>query len=223
MLADSFERQRMLLVDDLDITADGVVWFSDASSRFPVEEYMLDFWEGRGTGRLFSIALDSGELKLHLDGLMFANGVALGPDDEYVLVTETLAARIVRLWLDGPRAGESEVFIAALPGSPDNMSFNEKGTFWVAIPSPRQHALEGMAGSPFIRRIVVRLPEPLRTITPPPLGWVIGLDGSGKVLHSLQDPTGSVHTVTSVNEFDGALYMGSIAMDTVGRVSAPAE
>ena len=43
-----------------------------------------------------------------LDRLMFANGVALGPGDEYVLVNETLAARITRYWVRGPKAGQSD-------------------------------------------------------------------------------------------------------------------
>jgi sugar lactone lactonase YvrE len=32
-----------------------------------------------------------------LENLRFANGVALGPEDAYVLVNETLAARVHRL------------------------------------------------------------------------------------------------------------------------------
>ena len=176
---------------------------------------------GQGTGRLLSHDPASGETRVWLDGLRFANGVALGPDDAFVLVNETLAARIWRLWLKGPRAGESEIYIDRLPGYPDNLSFNGRDTFWVAMPATRQPALERLAGRPFIRKILLRLPETLRRIEPEPLAWVIGLDPDGGVRHSLQTASGAYRTVTSVNEFDGQLYLGSIDMDTVARIPAP--
>jgi sugar lactone lactonase YvrE len=221
VLVDTVDGARLLLTDDLDIAADGTIWFSDASRRFPVAEWILDFWEGRGTGRLLSHDPVSGETRAWLDGLRFANGVALGPDDAFVLVTETLAARIWRLWLTGPRAGDSEIFIDRLPGYPDNLSFNGRDTFWVALPATRQPALEGLAGRPFVRKILLRLPEALRRIEPAPLAWVIGLDPDGGLRYSLQTASGAYRTVTSVNEFDGQLYFGSIDMDTVARVPAP--
>lgn len=221
VLADSYDGEPMLLVDDLDIAADGTIWFSDASRRFPVANWILDFWEGRGTGRLFSYEPGSGALTMHLDGLRFANGVALGPDEAFVLVTETLAARIVRLWLKGPQAGQSDVFIDRLPGYPDNLSYNGRDTFWVAMPALRQEALERLSPYPFARKVLMRLPEKARHIEPGALAWAVGLDGKGEVVASLQNRSGLHRTVTSVNEFDGTLYLGSIATDSVARAPVP--
>ncbi len=221
VLVDEVDGERLLLTDDLDIAADGTIWFSDASRRFPVSEWILDFWEGRGTGRLLSHDRASGETRVWLDGLRFANGVALGPDDAFVLVNETLAARIWRLWLVGPRAGEPEIFVDRLPGYPDNLSFDGRDTFWVAMPAERQAALEGLAGRPFARRVLMRLPEQLRQIEPEPLAWVVGLDPDGGVRHSLQTRGGDFRTVTSVNEIDGQLYLGSIDTTFVVRRPAP--
>ena len=42
VLANTFEGQPILFADDLDISADGVVWFSDASQRFGIHDFMLD-------------------------------------------------------------------------------------------------------------------------------------------------------------------------------------
>lgn len=221
VLVDEVEGERLLLVDDLDIAADGTIWFSDASRRFSVHDWVLDFWEGRGTGRLLSYDPARAETRVRLDGLRFANGVALGPDDAFVLVTETLAARIWRLWLTGPRAGASEIFAERLPGYPDNLSFDGVDTFWVALPSPRQPALERLSEYPFLRAVLMRLPEALRRVTPPPLAWVAGFDLDGRVRHSLQSRRGDYRVVTSVNAFDGQLYLGSIEMDTVARRPVP--
>jgi sugar lactone lactonase YvrE len=217
VLVDEYDGERLLLVDDLDIASDGTIYFSDASRRFPVEQYILDAWEGRPTGRLLSFQPQSGETRVLIDGLMFANGVALGPEDAFVLVTETFAARVMRHWLTGPDRGKTEVFLEGLPGYPDNLSYNEDGLFWIALPSNRQSALENMAGRPFLRKLLMRMPSALREIELPPLGWVIAVDMTGKVRHNLQDHSGGVYTVTSVNEFNDRLYLGSIAMDSVGR------
>lgn len=53
--------------------------------------------------------------------------------EDFVLVNETYRYRIVRYWLKGPKAGTHEVFIDNLPGFPDNISSNRKGTFWLAL------------------------------------------------------------------------------------------
>jgi sugar lactone lactonase YvrE len=105
VLADRVNGVRMLFPNDLAIAADGTVWFSDASRRFDQHHWMLDLLEGRATGRLLRYDPRTGHVEVALDRLMFANGVALGPGDEYVLVNETLAARITRYWLSGPKPG----------------------------------------------------------------------------------------------------------------------
>jgi hypothetical protein len=56
---------------------------------------------------------------------------------------------------------------------------------------------------PFLRKIIMRLPEALRVSEPDPIGLVIALDHNGNVVHNLQDHTGRYHTITSVNEAGG--------------------
>lgn len=77
-----------------------------------------EVWEGGGvwseSGR------SSREVTILLRGLAFAYGVALSKDQSFVLVDETTACRILRLWLAGPNVGNFEVF-ADLPGFADNI------------------------------------------------------------------------------------------------------
>jgi sugar lactone lactonase YvrE len=221
VLADTVNGERMLFPNDLAISADGTVWFSDASRRFDQHHWMLDFLEGRATGRLLRYDPRTGRVDVVLDRLMFANGAALGPGDEYVLVNETLAARIARHWLKGPKAGQSDVFASALPGYPDNLTYNGRGVFWVALPSPRNSALEALAGWPWLRKVVQRLPARLRDQKLRRMSWVLGLNTEGQVVHGLQDPAGSYGPVTSVTEANGRLYFGSIATAAIGWAPAP--
>src|SRR5262245_4639333 len=225
ILTDSVAGKRMLFPDDLDIAQDGVIWFTDASQRFDQRHWILDFWEGQPTGRLLSYDPKTKQTKVRMEALRFANGVALGPDDAFVLVNETIASRILRLWLKGPKAGSTEVFINGLPAYPDNLSYSDKGAgkgiFWVALPAPRVEALENIAGRPFLRKMLLRLPESLVGVKPATVGWIIGVDVDGAIRHNMYDATGAYANITSVNQFDDHLLLGSIMMKSVGRIEAP--
>jgi hypothetical protein len=221
VLAASVNGERMIFPNDLAIAGDGTVWFSDASRRFDQHHWMLDFLEGRASGRLLRYDPRTRGVVVVLDRLMFANGVALGPADEYVLVNETLAARIARYWLSGPKAGRSDIFASALPGYADNLTYNGRGVFWVALPSPRNPALEGLAGWPWLRKVLGRMPPQLREQKLGRMAWVLALNTEGQVVHNLQDPAGHYGPVTSVIETGGRLYFGSIGTAAIGWAPAP--
>jgi sugar lactone lactonase YvrE len=223
VLTDSVAGQKMIFVDDLDIAADGTIWFSDASRRFDYHDNILDFYEGQATGRLLSFNPATGETRVHIDNLAFANGVALGPDDAYVLINETMRYRTKRLWLKGAKAGQVDTFIEHLPAFVDNVSFDEGGIFWIAMVLPRSDDLDALAGQPLLRTMLVRIGDAfaMPLPSPEPVGWVIGVNEAGEIVHSLRTTSGSYATVTSANRFAGKLYLGSIAMTSIGIVDAP--
>ncbi len=208
---------RFGLTDDVDVAADGTIYFSDASHKFPVTEGNLDLWEHGANGRLLSYEPASTETQVLLDGLYFANGVAVSPDQSFVLVCETWKYRIRRYWLTGPNQGETDIFIENLPGFPDGVSSNGRGMFWVAIFAPRNSRLDSLLPYPRLRKVLLRVgwpsPEPAR------YGFVLGLDGNGRVVRNLQDPTATYYdSITSVEEHESMLYLGSIAQDSIGRL-----
>lgn len=205
--------------DDLDVARDGTVYFSDASWKYGMEHLLADFLEHRGTGRLLRYNPD-GTVDELLQNLYFANGVALGPDEQYVLVNETGAYRVTRLWLKGPRAGEREVFIDNLPGFPDNISFDaQSGVFWLALYGPRDSALDATADKPFLRKLIYRLPEFLHPM-PAHLGFVLGVDTDGRIVANLQDHgDGAYGPVTSAERAGDHLYLGSLSADSLARLS----
>jgi len=194
--------------DDLDIAPDGTVYFSDASSTFGFGTDILDIIEHAGNGRLMAYDPDSGSTTLLLDGLQFANGVTISPDGSYVLVAETGSYRITRWWVEGERAGTSDVFIDNLPGFPDNINFNPRGTVWVAFPSVRSPTLDAAGPSPFLRKVMIRLPEWTQPV-PPRYGLILEVGADGVPIRSLHDPSGEVANVTSVTERGDQLFLGS--------------
>ncbi len=224
-VAQRYENRPLLFVDDLDIAKDGTIYFSDASTRHSIDDFPVDFYEGQATGRLFSFDPRTGQLQQRLSGLAFANGVALGPDEEYVLVNETAAHRITRYWLKGPKQGQSDRFAENLPGYPDNISFNGRDIFWVALAGPRIKLLEDQYQTTFTRKVMFRLYSiglAALPVTPDPYGCVVAINTQGQVVTTLQDPGGrTINTITSVNEKDGILYMGSLATDRIATIQVP--
>jgi len=79
----------------------GTIYFTDASDKFPVKDYLLDMIEARPHGRLMRYDPVSGKVTVLLSGLHFANGVALskergfcaGERNLYLQYTPLLARR----------------------------------------------------------------------------------------------------------------------------------
>jgi sugar lactone lactonase YvrE len=209
--------------DDLAIASDGKVYFSDASTKFTKLEFFSDIFEHRPNGRLLVFEPDTGETRLLLDELYFPNGVALGPDESFLLFNETSMYRISRYWLTGANAGQVDNFIDNLPGFPDNITFDGEDTYWVALAGgPKSRAtLDPLLPTPFLRKVLWRLPW-LFSATSTGEGYVLGLDLNGNVKHNLQDPTGEAYSdTTSAIEDSGMLYIGSYSGDGVGRIPVP--
>lgn len=217
VLADAHAGQKLHLTNHLDIAADGTIYFSESSSKFALAQYNVDVLENRPNGCLLAYDPDSGNTRLVLDDLHFANGVAVSADQSFVLVAESSRYRIRRLWLSGTRAGEADYFIENLPGFPDNISLSADGIFWVALASPRKADVDAMYARPFLRRMILRLPQRLLPEATP-YGFVLGLDQEGNAVRNLQDPSGSYSTTTGAAEQNGVLYVGSYVEDAIGRL-----
>ncbi|MDF3931650.1 SMP-30/gluconolactonase/LRE family protein [Pseudomonas citronellolis] len=204
--------------DDLDIASDGRIYFSDASSRFHQPDYLLDYLEARPHGRLLRYDPTSGKTEVLLKDLYFANGVALSANEDFVLVNETYRYRIARYWLKGPKAGQHDLFIDNLPGLPDNLQGDRKGTFWVALPTPRKADADFLLGQPWLKRQLAKLPKSMLP-KPKRYGLVIALDENGKVVRSLHDTSGEhLRMITSAKPVGDYLYFGSLENDRIGRL-----
>jgi sugar lactone lactonase YvrE len=215
VLANSVDGEPIKFIDGLDVAEEGTIWFTDASMRFSHHENLYIFVEGRATGRLLSYSRETREVTVRLEGLSFANGVAVAPGDEFVLVSETAAVRIRRLWLKGDKAGNDDIFIEGLPGTPDNLSVDDDGTFWAGIAGLRDPKFEALAERPFVRRLMGALP--VASLAPGGThAFVIGMDSTGKVTHNLQDPDSRYSTTTSATRVGDQLYITGLNTDAIG-------
>lgn len=81
----------------------GAFYFTEASSRHGPDEVLEETLERGSHGRLLRYDPATGTVSRLLEGLHFANGVAVAPDEAYLLVAETSAFRVTRYRL--ARAG----------------------------------------------------------------------------------------------------------------------
>lgn len=207
----------MKFCDNSAVAADGTVYFSDSSRWFGLDHWKGEILAHTGTGRLFRRTPD-GSVDLVADGLQFANGVALAPDESWVAVAQTTEYRIDRIWLTGARAGQREPFVTNLPAFPDNVSTGSDGLIWVALPSPRDRLLDLVLPLPsVIRKIVWAAPEALQP-KEKNIVWVQAYDTDGRLVHDLQTEHPNLHMVTGVRERDGNVWLGSLTASAVGLI-----
>jgi len=220
VLADTHGGKRLKFTNNAAVAADGTVYFSDSSTRFRIEHYKQDLLEHRPNGRVFRYRPSDAGLDLIADGLYFPNGVALAPDESFLLVAQTAGYDIVRIPLTGLAAGHPEPFAANLPGIPDNISSVGDGTYWVAFPSPRLPLVDRLMPHPRPRRVAARLPDRLQPAAKR-YGLVARIGADGLITHSLHGPAGRYREIVGVRQHDGWLYLGSLYETAVGRVPLP--
>lgn len=201
--------QRLVFCNNAAVGAAGEIYFSDSSRVFAVDNWRADLIENTRSGRLLRRNTD-GSVDVLLEGLAFANGVALAADESYVAVAESGGRTVVRYWLTGPRAGLSDHLAPDLPGYPDNIARGSDGLVWVTIASPKNPMLEWLMRAPGpVRRAAWKLPEavqqkPARTVR------VMALDDDGKTVHDRSLDASRFHMATGVREHEGRVWLGSL-------------
>ena len=205
------------MADDLDVSSSGLIYFSDATGSEVGMDYYQDLMIHRPLGRLLRFDYYTDDLEVLLTGLYFANGVALSPDEDFVLVSEMSEYRITRLWLKGPRVGDRDVFADNLPGFPDGISGDGDGNYWVAMVSPRLWFVDNIVlPNLWLRKLLMHFPTWTR-LSGASYGFIIQLNSEGEIVESLHDPSGkSLSGITNVIERDGKLYIGTLEGDAVG-------
>ncbi|KAE8660107.1 Protein STRICTOSIDINE SYNTHASE-LIKE 10 [Hibiscus syriacus] len=186
------EDQPLYFTNDMDIDEiDDVIYFTDSSASFRRRQFLPSILSHDKTGRLLKCNKSGKEVKVLLRDLAFANGVALSEDRSFLLVAETAACRILRLWLRGPNAGNVDVF-AELPGFPDNIRRNTKGEFWVALHSKRGLFAKLALSYGWFGRAWLKVPLGFKQLHSlfvggKPHGIAVKLSENGEVLQVLED------------------------------------
>jgi ribose transport system permease protein len=211
---------RILMADDLDIAPDGRIFFTEATTRYVLNDWIIDSLEAAGNGKLMCHDPRSGATYPVLHGLMFANGVCTAHDGNSILVNESWACSVKRYWIGGPKKGKVETVIAGLPGFPDNINRASNGHYWIAIAGVRSPIWDLAMREPgFRKRMVKQVPRDEWLYPNLNTGIIARIDEAGQVHEVLWDRAGLNHpTVTSMREHEGYLYIGGLSNNRIGRL-----
>ncbi|KAK0421352.1 hypothetical protein QR680_015191 [Steinernema hermaphroditum] len=215
--------------DDLDVLDNKTAFFSDASTKWAPSEFPNEMWEVNPSGRLVKVDLLTGEASTVARTLSFANGVQIFPDKESVLVSESTAVRITRVYIAGDKKGQTEVFVDNLPGYPDNIRLSKDGkTFWVGLFTTRFAGRESLydrfLNYPNVRRLILstfhRIVKFIIYYISLPKGAIaLNIDQQGNIVGSMQDPAGEVIAeVTQVTETDDFFYFANFHRSYFNRL-----
>ncbi|AJY77616.1 gluconolactonase [Paenibacillus beijingensis] len=214
VLADQVDGKPIYLANELDIAQDGSIYFSDTSTYGRV--LFKEMAEGKPHGRLLKYDPAIKRTTVLLEGLYFANGIALSSDEDY-------RYQLTRYWLKGPKQGTSEIFTDNLAGFPDNISRDEQGNFWVGIYTTRISFVDQMHGNPWLAGLMAKVPQALLNGASAPVkhGLAVEISPEGKVVESWHDPEGSLYGVTTAVSHNGYLYIGTAPGGSQGVYRVP--
>ena len=203
----------------------------------------LDLVRGRAAGRLCEYDPSSNQVRVLADGLKFANGLAVDPDETFVVVAETYGTRLLKFPLE-----DTKVKRAADQPPPRNVD-NDK--WQVLVDSQdmvgyidnvdcayhsRQQKVQCYAAviSAMVpmHKFWMKLPEVLQLLLRTvamiiPRSWAPDIKSYGGVLvvdpadpasfYYLQDPVGrDISRIAGVTVIGDQLYLGSLTNDYIG-------
>jgi sugar lactone lactonase YvrE len=222
--------------DDLAVgQKSGKVYFSDATDIAP--DRVGDTWDclyackmdlargGRRRGRLLEYDPETDEVRVLASGIHFANGVSVDKEEKWLLVSETLQARSLKYYLEGPQKGTLEPIDAYFPAFSDGIDCHEiSGLCYIVLPTPPgamtlvyklPHPLDR-----YVRTLLMALPR-WATPQPPPFGGIVEIDPGDetkehRVLRMLLDPNGDdVPFVSGITVHGDKLYLGFLKNDFI--------
>lgn len=222
MLTDSYNGEKFMLPNGVDVADNGKVYFTVTSNKTTFHNFTVEFLESRANGRLFSYDLETRQTELLLDGLYFPNGLALSNDQSYLVFAETTAFRITRYVIKGEKKGKKYIVVKDLPGAPDNVKFNEEGLLWAAFPSWKSKLSDTLGKSIVARTILAKLPEWLRKMLLVEKnfagGAVIDVPTESIIKFVRTNQTDTLLCITTMLQKGNKLYLGSIMQRQIGIV-----
>jgi sugar lactone lactonase YvrE len=199
-----------LIPNGLDIADNGMIYFSNTSESevYTVKYGRKIIMEMRPLGGLHQYNPKTNQIKTLIRGSYFANGVVVSKDQKYLLMAETTKYRVLKYWLTGEKAGDTEIFIDNLPGFPNGISIRENGSYWLGFSTKRNEALDKIHPKVGMKKLVYSLPEFMQPKADP-FAMVLNISENGIILSSLFDTKGKVlQEAGSVKEYNGYLYLG---------------
>ncbi|UII29731.1 SMP-30/gluconolactonase/LRE family protein [Fulvivirga ulvae] len=203
--------------NDIDISQSGKIYFSITSHEydFSIPAMVKIMAEARPVGGIYCYDPGTKTLETIAMGFLGINGISLTQDENAIIAVEMGAYRLTKIWLRGDKKGQREIISSNLPGFANNIVRRKNGNFWLAFSSARIDDVDNIHPYPFVKKIILGLPEVLKP-QPLPFGLLLQVDENGTILKSHHDPSGKViGEISSVYELDNNLYLGGDFLDHI--------
>ncbi|CAH9098443.1 unnamed protein product [Cuscuta epithymum] len=217
LLTDEADGVKFKLTDDVAVAEDGTIYFTDASWKYSLKDFAFDFLDGRPYGRFLSYDPSTKHTKVLAKDLFFANGVAVSPDQSFVIFCETPLRRCKRLYLKGERKGTVDFFVEDLPGMPDNIRYDGEGHFWIALVTDFTLSWELAQKHPFMRKHLGLMERYGRRPEMEKDGGVFVVDLEGNPVAHYNDRHSSL--VSTGIKIDNYLYCGFVTSNFIFRLN----
>ncbi|MCH7853846.1 MAG: SMP-30/gluconolactonase/LRE family protein [Proteobacteria bacterium] len=216
LLFDRTDNHPFVYPNDVAVATNGKIYVTQSTSKFTPQNSgslydasLLDILEHGGHGDVFEYNPATGLAKSIMQGINYANGIAISNDQQYLLIVELASYRVWRYWLQGANAGSREIIMENIPGFPDNINNGLDGRFWIGLVAPRNELIDVLADSPLGRKVIQRLPAFIRPAAVPS-SHVISISGNGEILMNLQDTAAHFPAITGVYETRENLYLSTL-------------
>ncbi|VVC91546.1 unnamed protein product, partial [Leptidea sinapis] len=138
----------------------GLYW-TDSSADFMLKDGVFTTLSDP-SGRLLYYNLATKENKVLLDNIWFPNGIAVSPDNSFIVLVETLKYRLLKYYIAGPKKGTTEVFYDGLPGVPDNIRVLPDGSgvqvaLYLVFDANNPLLMRSLAPAPIVRKLFARV------------------------------------------------------------------
>jgi sugar lactone lactonase YvrE len=190
VVADRFETETLLSLNDLTVDARGNVYWTDP------EGSSLD----KPVGRLYRVRPD-GRVERIATGLAFPNGIEVDPANKFLYVIESQSKKILRYALpaDNELLGKPELFYDLGGSGGDGCAFDAAGNLWVAD----FHRPETKTGRITVlspeAKVLAYLPLPSKVVSNIAFGGV----HHDEIFCTTGDPPGVFHAKVGVKGFAG--------------------
>jgi gluconolactonase len=132
VLADNLDGKRLNAPNDVVVSADGAMWFTDPGYGI-MSDYEGDKAEFELPTRVYRIDPVSGVLEVVIESLERPNGLCFSPGESLLYVVDSGSSRTIHVFdMSSGRPADGRVFVEMDPGTSDGIRCDVDGNLWSA-------------------------------------------------------------------------------------------
>ncbi|KAM7264341.1 hypothetical protein ACFE04_002024 [Oxalis oulophora] len=123
------------LTNSAEVASNGVIYFTDSSYKYSLQDAELAVLDPRPYGRFMSYDPRTRKTKVLRSDLYVPGGVVVSrPDQNSVIFCESTAFKCTRYYTRTANRGRTEIFIDNLPTYPSDIKYDRQGpNYWIAL------------------------------------------------------------------------------------------